>query len=115
MSQSTKPIQSVIRAFDILKIVSNRKSISLAELCREIDLHKSTVFGLLSTLENQGYVFKNPITAKYQLTLKLYHIASTVINDLDVTQIAHPYLEELVHIHQETAHLVFPDEYESPC
>lgn len=112
MSQSVKPVQSVVRAFDILNIISKQKWISLAELSREIGLHKSTVYGLLSTLESQGFVFKNPTTSKYQLTLKLYHIGSAALNDLDVTQIAHPHLEELVEIHEETAHLVLPDEYE---
>ena len=45
------PIQSVERAIWILKCFEGHTELSLSEISRMLSLHKSTAFGLVSTLE----------------------------------------------------------------
>jgi len=112
MATDTNQIQSVVRAFDIITCISKEKSIGVSELSRKLGLHKSTIHGLLKTLESIGIISQDSANSNYRLTLGLYKLGSPVLHDLDISKIAHPYLEELVRIHEETAHLVLPDDYE---
>ncbi len=102
-------IQSVRRALAIIDALSNHSALGVTELSEILGLHKSTVFGLLSTLEYEGYVCQNTRTGKYELTLKLFEIGSKVFEELDLRKIARPYIEQIVEKHRETAHLVVPD------
>ena len=48
-------IQSVDRALQILEAFSRKnKELGVTEIANNVDLHKSTVFGLLATLEQIG-------------------------------------------------------------
>lgn len=102
-------IQSVTRALAIVDTLSNYNALGVTELGQILGLHKSTVYGLLMTLEHEGYVYQNNQTGKYALTLKLFEIGGKVFGELDLRKIARPYIEEIVNKHQETAHLVVPD------
>jgi DNA-binding IclR family transcriptional regulator len=109
---ATKPVRSVQKAFTILEVIAQHKNIGVSDLSRHLGWHKSTVFGILSTLEQIGYVVKDPDTSRYRLSLKLFGLASEAIQDLDLYQIVHPYLKQLTDKNGETTHFVLPDTYE---
>lgn len=108
----TKPVRSVQKAFSILEVIAQYKHIGVSDLSRHLGWHKSTVFGILSTLEQIGYVVKDPDTSRYSLSLKLFSLSSEAIQDLDLYQIVHPYLKQLTDKNGETTHFVLPDTYE---
>ena len=64
MGKSAKPdrtIQSVVRAIQILEYVAaNKNLVKLTELSKGLELSKSTVYGLVSTLERLGYLQQTP-------------------------------------------------------
>lgn len=109
---NTKPVRSVQKAFTILEVIAQKKNMGVSELSRYLGWHKSTVFGILSTLEQIGYVVKDPHTSRYSLSLKLFSLSSEAIQDLDLYQIVHPYLKQLTEKNGETTHFVLPDKYE---
>lgn len=109
MAKEHSLIQSVSRASAIIEALSNYNTLGITELGKLLGLHKSTVYGLVSTLEHEGYVCQNSQTGKYALTLKMYEIGSRVFGKLDLRKIARPYIEQIVLRHHETAHLVVPD------
>lgn len=109
---NTKPVRSVQKAFTILEVIGENSGMGVSELSRHLGWHKSTVFGILSTLEQCGYVVKNPDTSRYSLSLKLFGLSSMAIQDLDLYQIVHPYLKQLTEKNGETTHFVLPDKYE---
>ena len=109
---TTKPIKSVSKAFKILNAMGNQNWIGVSELSRLLGWHKSTVFGILNTLEQDGYVFKNEETLKYHLSLKLFALSSKALHGLDVYQIVHPFLLDITKRTEETTHFVFPDKYD---
>ncbi|NLK98412.1 MAG: IclR family transcriptional regulator [Epulopiscium sp.] len=100
-------VQSVDRTLSILEVLSDYEDgLGLAELSMKLDLHKSTVHRLLSTLIIKGYVEQDAITNKYKITLKLFELGSKRIANMDILEIAKPYLKELMEKTNEVVHLV---------
>jgi DNA-binding IclR family transcriptional regulator len=102
-------IQSVDRALSIIEILSKEKELGVTELSKRLNIHKSTIFSLLGTLQYRGYISQNLKTGKYQLSLKLFEIGHIVFDGLDLLKISRPYLEKLLTLHEETVHLVVLD------
>ena len=91
-----KIIGSVQRAIDILNLFDDHVSeLGVTDIAKMLDLHKSTVSGLIQTLEINGYLEQNPDNRKYHLGLKLIERASVLLNQIQIRDIAMPFLEEL--------------------
>ena len=104
--QSGTTVQSVDRAIAILKSFSSEKpERGVAELARELGLHKSTVSRLLITLERNRLVSRDPATRRYGLGLDLIGLAAGVIPHLDVREVSRPFLRQLSETCQETVNL----------
>ncbi len=89
-------VQVVDRVLAALDVLANRSSeCSLVELCRELDLHRSTVHRLMMVLEQHRLVDKNPETGRYRLGLKLFELGSKAITALDPRRHARPHLDRL--------------------
>lgn len=102
-------VQSLDRAFRLLDIVSRSPGgIGLSEAAAQAGLPKTTAYRLLAALGELGYLQKEP-GGHYRMTLKLFHIAGRVVDDLDLVQLAQPVLDRLNAATTETVHLVVPD------
>lgn len=99
--------QSVERAFTILEtIASSADGIGVSDIARELELNKSTAFGLIKTLDNLGYIFKREDTERYQLTYKLRDIVDLRMDQHDILHYAMPYLNQLSEKYGEIIHFV---------
>ena len=99
-------IQAVERAIAILKaFTADRRERGVLELARTLDLHKSTVSRLLSTLQNGGLVERNPETGRYRLGAALIQLAGLVVAHADVREAARPVLQSLVEELRESINL----------
>lgn len=78
---------------------------SIAALAEASGRPKSSVHRVLATLINTGFVDQDPVTAKYRLTLKLWRLGVSALNELDLLDIARPHLEALMQATDETVHL----------
>lgn len=107
MNKSEPSIQSIDRAVRILHCFEKKSELSLSEICSEVGLHKSTVYGILTTLKNNDLLQKDPDTGIYTLGLGLYRLASNV--NMDLRRIALPHLQGLCNDTTETVNLVIPD------
>lgn len=101
------PIQSVERAIWILKCFEGHGTLSLSEISRMLTLHKSTAFGLVSTLEAYRLLEQDPESGKYHLGIELFRLGTKV--NIDLRSIVSPYMDRLVSICGETVNLVIPD------
>jgi IclR family acetate operon transcriptional repressor len=98
--------RTISRAIAILHTFDQTKlELGVTELSQLTGLDKSTVYRLLSALQQGGLVEQNPETAKYHLGLGLLRLAGLAQRHLDLPRIARPHLQELVHISQETVSL----------
>lgn len=104
-------VQSLSRASSILEAIANHNNnISITELSKVVDLHKSTVHRLLKSLIELGYVRQNINDSHYALTVKLFEIGASVVRQNDLITTARPYLEKLSQLSGEVVHLVIPDQ-----
>ncbi|MGA3184191.1 MAG: IclR family transcriptional regulator [Candidatus Dormibacteria bacterium] len=76
-----RPIQSIQRAAQVMHLLSGRaRRLSLVELSAQMGLPKGTVFGILRTLQQVGFVEKDPDSGKYQLGAALLHLGSLYLD-----------------------------------
>ena len=103
-------LSSVKKALELLDhFTPERPELSLAEISREVDAHKSSVFRVLTTLEAAGFLEKDRQSGKYRLGLKILDLAGRVWGRHDIRQIASPYMEELARETGEVIHLAVLD------
>lgn len=100
-------IQSIERAANILELfLGADQELSVKEMSEKLGLSKSTVHGIIKTLEYRGYLKQNPENAKYILGMKLFELGQTVSRQFDLRKIARPLIKKLVDDLKETVHLV---------
>lgn len=106
-------VQSIDRTFDIIELLSKEpRSIPMTEIGRRLDLHKSTVHRLLTTLRRRGYVEKEEETGNYKLGLGFVELASLYLNSLELKTEALPFLSRLTNSTGQTTFLATMDEAE---
>jgi len=106
-------VQVIDRALSILGVLSDRQGeSSLAELCKDLRLHKSTVHRLLMVMEHHRLVEKNRKTGRYRLGLKLFELGSRASAALDLREHSRPHLSRVLSETQETVHLCILDQGE---
>lgn len=102
-----KPIQSVVRASQIIDCFSeSRPELGLADFCSLLSLNKSTIYGIVKTLEHEKYLIYNPSSRKYRLGIKFVTKGLYAITALNTVSIVSPYLMKLNTKYQETANFV---------
>jgi DNA-binding IclR family transcriptional regulator len=78
---------------------------SITEIGRALDLHKSTVHRLLAVLRERGYIEKGTSTNFYRIGPRFVDVASLYLNKLEIKTEAEPYLQELSRSVHETAYI----------
>jgi len=116
MEQTMKkqlPIKSIEKALQILNCFSEDEfELDLPRIVQKINLPKTTVFRILTTLEKEGVVTQNQENKKYRLGLKLFELGSLVFRKLKLREVALPFIEELSEKSGETVHLGILDKDE---
>ena len=96
-------INSVSRAIDILLYLSASESpVTITEIANSLNLYKSTVFRMLTTLEYKGFVSQDKETEKYTLGPKLYIVAASMNTTWSLIQFIKPYAQSLSKKFNET-------------
>jgi DNA-binding IclR family transcriptional regulator len=88
-------VQSVDRAVSVMEFLSRRGWSGVTEISRELEIHKSTAYRLLTTLRDRGLVEQDARTEKYRLGFGLVLLARAVRADLDILRCARPVCERL--------------------
>jgi len=88
---------SVKKAFAILSAVSSAKDgMGVSDLAKKLNMPKSTVHGMTSTLEELGAVLRDPLSKKYKLGFTLLEIGRSAYSRIDLQTSARPVTEELM-------------------
>jgi len=105
------PVEAVRKAAAILKAFTlDEPLLGVSELSRRLGLHKSTVHGLVVSLEREGLLEQDPQNRKYRLGIGLLELAYTLVYTHDLVRVAHPYLHYLADSLEEAAYLALQDE-----
>ncbi|PZD85407.1 IclR family transcriptional regulator [Bacilli bacterium] len=108
--------QSLVKAIKILDCFSTKAELSLIELVELSGLPKTTVFRLLSSLEETGLVVKVKNTShdvKFRLGLKLLEYGNYVNEQIEYRKIALPHMMELNETLNELVHLTVVEKEEA--
>jgi DNA-binding IclR family transcriptional regulator len=110
MNSSRDPEKYSIRAVDralaiLLALTGDRSEMTVEELATTVDLHKSTAYRLIATLEAAGFLSLDPQRRSYRLGSAALLLGATAIGRLDLRTKARPHLEKLTKDTGETVHL----------
>jgi IclR family transcriptional regulator, KDG regulon repressor len=106
-------VKSVSRALDIIDIVSsNKDGIGVTEIANQIDINKSSVYRILTTLVQYGYIEQDQETSRYKLGYKFLEMSTKLLDSIDLRKEAKPFLKELENETNEVIHLVVYDQGE---
>lgn len=104
-------VQSVRRAIQLLRAFGpTRPELGVSELSRLTGLHKTTVYRLLVTLEEEGLIKHIVGDDKYRLGPGLIRLGRIVLDSLDLGKQALPHMRALVQETDETAMLEIWDD-----
>lgn len=107
-------IRSIQRAAEVLRCFTvGRPKKTLTEIVEETNLHKSTVFRILETLEELNWVAIDNRTGYFRLGFDLFGLGSAAVKGLDIYEISHSSMEKLVKLTGQSTHLVIHDNGEA--
>lgn len=107
----TDNVQSVERAFTLFELLANHDILSLSQLCGQTGLHKTTVYRLLRTLMQLGYVDKMQ-DGRYRLSMKVFEFGSKRIQNTNFYITARSFMRRLAISLEQTVHIVIEDKNE---
>jgi DNA-binding IclR family transcriptional regulator len=107
-------IQSLERAFKILELLNSiegaKKGLGGLAISKRLGLKHPTVHNFLKSLDELGYVEKDPETSKFRLGQKALHLGLNILNGDNLNHLARPIVKELVNMVHETAVLTVFDQ-----
>ncbi|MFQ5835288.1 MAG: IclR family transcriptional regulator [bacterium] len=100
-------MKSVKKAIEVLEALAKTENgVGITQLSRELNLPKSTIHQVLSTLKSVRFVEQSPEDKKYHLGLRIFELGNIVQSQLQLRKIAHSYLYSLSRKTNETTYLV---------
>lgn len=97
--------RSVQRALAILSLYSREKQEwGITEISQETQLPKSTVHGLVKTLENENFLYQGE-NGKYRLGVKVFELGMAYSGNVRLTTAAEPVVRQLVERYKQTVHV----------
>ncbi|MCI1694399.1 IclR family transcriptional regulator [Aneurinibacillus aneurinilyticus] len=111
-SDNKMTVRAVDRAMDILLCFIDEKELTLTEISHKVGLNKSTVYRLLGSLENKGFLARNPDTEKYQLGFRVWQLSANLPQGGDPGTILLPEMVRLRDLVGETISLYVRNENE---
>ncbi|WP_372623315.1 IclR family transcriptional regulator [Falsiroseomonas sp.] len=108
-------VEVVQRALQLLTLVADAPSLSLAELARRSGLTKARAFRLLHTLEASGFVLHQDGEPGFRLGYQALRVGARAGEQLDVVRVARPIVELIGQRCDETVQLRVRDGLHSVC
>src|SRR5499427_2604074 len=113
-ASDASPATAVERALNILEAAARRRDgLTNSEISRRLAIPKSSASYILRTLERRGYLRCDEESGRYRLGLKILSLGGDAQANLDIADVALPFmraLEEKIHM---TVHLAVLDQGEA--
>jgi len=113
-AQDSSPATAVERALNILETAARRRDgFTNSEISRKLNIPKSSASYILRTLERRGYLRREMETGRYRLGLKILSLGGDAQANLDIADVALPFMRALVERLHLTIHLAVLDQGEA--
>src|SRR5579864_9330344 len=90
-----------------------REGLTNSEISRRLEIPKSSASYILRTLERRGYLRRDAESGRYRLGLKILSLGGDAQANLDIAEIALPFMRTLVERIHLTVHLAVLDQDEA--
>ena len=108
------PATAVERALNILEAVAHRRDgLTNSEISRKLAIPKSSASYILRTLERRGYLRRDAESGRYRLGLKILSLGGDAQANLDIADVALPFMRALSEKIHLTVHLAVLDQGEA--
>ncbi|HYL86189.1 MAG TPA: IclR family transcriptional regulator [Candidatus Angelobacter sp.] len=112
--QDSSPATAVERALNILEAAAQRRDgLTNSEISRKLAIPKSSASYILRTLEKRGYLRRDQDTGRYRLGLKILSLGGDAQINLDIADVALPFMRALSERIHLTVHLAVLDQGEA--
>ncbi len=101
---SNYTIPAISRANEILSLVSQQKA-TFAQIAEAMDMPRSSVYTILKSLEDVGFLRKLADNKTYVLGFRLLELGALAEAQIDLKQAAEPVMNELMNAENLTCHL----------
>ncbi len=108
-------ITSVDRALGLLETLAEHPGLGVTDIANLTGNTKSLVFRLIYTLEQRGYVIKDPNSRTYTLGYRPLFLAANAHDQIVIVRAADPILDQLAAQSRETVNLLVRDGMHSVC
>ncbi|MCK5826025.1 MAG: helix-turn-helix domain-containing protein, partial [Desulfuromusa sp.] len=106
-------IRSVENALHLLEALADEENqCSLAQLSQRLDMTKASLFRLMATFENHGYVERGQMSGEYQLGLAAFEVSQKLLSKMTLLRKARPTMAQLARQCNETVYLVVQRHHE---
>jgi IclR family acetate operon transcriptional repressor len=106
-------VPALEKAIAIIETLSeHQEAIGVSELCKLVDIPKTSVFFILNTLDQHKYITKTS-DGKYKLSNTFLRIGLSILNKLDIREVARPFMDKLLQETKFSVHLAVLDEGEA--
>jgi DNA-binding IclR family transcriptional regulator len=110
----SNPATAVERALNILEAAADRRDgLTNSEISHKLAIPKSSASYILRTLERRGYLRRDPATGRYHLGLKILSLGGDARANLDLAEVALPFMQALQERIHLTVHLAVLDQGEA--
>lgn len=93
--ESIRPIRALMRGLDALTVLNLRDGATVSEVAQEIRLPRTTVYRILETLCDAGFVIRDAADERYRLTIMVRGLSGGFDDETWVTHIAKPFIRDL--------------------
>ena len=91
-----KRIQSIERAADILDLfIAHKDPLGISDLARLLSLPKTTVQGIVQTMEARDLLERDPRSSRYRLGPKLFQLGMKYATNMDLVAVVGVWMERL--------------------
>ncbi len=100
-------IRSVENALLLLEALAEEgEQCSLSKLSQRLDMTKASLFRLMATFENHGYVERSQRSGEYQLGLAAFEVGQKLLSKMTLLKKSRPVMAQLARQCNETVYLV---------
>lgn len=88
-------IRSLGRGLDILTLLNTRDSASASEIAQELNAPRATVYRILDTLTEKGFIYQHTSDGRFRITLKVRRLSDGFTNEDHMANISRPFLSRV--------------------
>ncbi len=101
-------VLSVVKAFHILDLFQHHIELSLAEISHLMGMPKTTIYGIIATMESCGYLEQDPLSGKYRPGLGIFALSNVLRERIDIKDEAVKQMRLLSDKYEKNVHITIP-------